>query len=297
MGVTNMRKDLCFALVGGDLRQSCLANLLAGEGYEVYALGFDDCVELTDEVCCTADLAGTLAKCDVAIFPLPLTVDGTAVNAPFAKEPPALKACLRALNKKALLLGGMASEDVCALAREYGFTVLDYYQREEMIVRNCVPTAEGALCIAMQETAKTIFGSKCLVTGFGRVSRAMTALLLACGAKVSVAARKQGDLAWIKLMGAEPVPMAKLKEAAASQEIIFNTVPVKLFNEEVLCALHKDCLLIDLASKPGGVDLDAARHLGIRVIWALSLPGKVAPISAAQIIKDTVFNILEERGA
>ena len=170
-----MRKDLCFALVGGDLRQSCLANLLAGEGYEVYALGFDDCVELTDEVCCTADLAGTLAKCDVAIFPLPLTVDGTAVNAPFAKEPPALKACLRALNKKALLLGGMASEDVCALAREYGFAVLDYYQREEMIVRNCVPTAEGALCIAMQETAKTIFGSKCLVTGFGRVSRAMTA--------------------------------------------------------------------------------------------------------------------------
>lgn len=36
--------------------------------------------------------------------------------------------------------------------------------------------------------------------------------------------------------------------------------------------------------------------LGVRVIWALSLPGKVAPVSAAEIIKDTVFNILEERG-
>ena len=52
--------------------------------------------------------------------------------------------------------------------------------------------------------------------------------------------------------------------------------------------------MIDLASKPGGIDFDAARELGVNTIWALSLPGKVAPISAGQIICDTIHNILTE---
>jgi dipicolinate synthase subunit A len=52
--------------------------------------------------------------------------------------------------------------------------------------------------------------------------------------------------------------------------------------------LNKEVLIIDLASKPGGVDRDAANDLRIKTIWALALPGKVAPQSAAQIIKHTI---------
>ena len=40
-------------------------------------------------------------------------------------------------------------------------------------------------------------------------------------------------------------------------------------------------------SKPGGVDLGAAGKLGLTVIWALSLPGKVAPVTAGAAIRDT----------
>ena len=43
-----------------------------------------------------------------------------------------------------------------------------------------------------------------------------------------------------------------------------------------------------------GVDFDAAKDAGVRVIWALSLPGKIAPITAGKIIKDTILNILNE---
>ena len=43
------------------------------------------------------------------------------------------------------------------------------------------------------------------------------------------------------------------------------------------------------------MDFDTAKELGLRVVWALSLPGKVAPISAAEIIRDTVFNMLQEQ--
>ena len=53
-------------------------------------------------------------------------------------------------------------------------------------------------------------------------------------------------------------------------------------------------MIVDLASRPGGVDDTAAEELGVKSILALSLPGKVAPATAGAIIKDAVMNILEE---
>ena len=58
--------------------------------------------------------------------------------------------------------------------------------------------------------------------------------------------------------------------------------------------MNQNSLIIDLASKPGGVDFESARELGVKVIWALSLPGKVAPVTAGIIIKDTITNMLSE---
>ena len=40
--------------------------------------------------------------------------------------------------------------------------------------------------------------------------------------------------------------------------------------------------------------LEAAEELGIRVIPALSLPGRVAPKTAGEIIKETIYHMMEE---
>ena len=77
-------------------------------------------------------------------------------------------------------------------------------------------------------------------------------------------------------------------------DIIFNTIPALVLNRNELIKIRNDALVIDLASKPGGVDFDAAKELGIRVIWALSLPGRVAPVTAGIIIKDTIINMMRE---
>ena len=79
-------------------------------------------------------------------------------------------------------------------------------------------------------------------------------------------------------------------------DLVVNTVPARILSEEDLEDLRPGCLVIDLASKPGGVDLEAAARLGVKVIWALSLPGKVAPVTAGKSIKITIYNILHELG-
>ena len=38
----------------------------------------------------------------------------------------------------------------------------------------------------------------------------------------------------------------------------------------------------------------AAKEKGLQLVWALSLPGKVAPTTTAEFIKDTIYNILKE---
>ncbi len=111
-----------------------------------------------------------------------------------------------------------------------------------------------------------------------------------------IAARKPSDLAWIRINGCEGIHISKIKDYADQADILFNTVPAMILDEEILSCLSRDCLVIDLASKPGGVDFDMAKNLRIKTIWALSLPGKVAPISAGAMIKETITNILTERG-
>ena len=81
-----------------------------------------------------------------------------------------------------------------------------------------------------------------------------------------------------------------------SYDLIVNTVPARVLGVERLSELKEGCLVIDLASKPGGVDLEAARRLGVKVAWALSLPGKVAPVTAARALWTTICNILREEG-
>jgi dipicolinate synthase subunit A len=148
----------------------------------------------------------------------------------------------------------------------------------------------------MEELSTTIYGSNVLLTGFGRITKVMVKALIGLGANVSVTARKYSDLAWAKIYGCEAIHISELDSHLPKFDILFNTVPAVILDEKKLSSLKENCLVIDLASKPGGVDFDTARALGIKTIWALSLPGKVAPITSGEIIAETIRNILSERG-
>ena len=160
-------------------------------------------------------------------------------------------------------------------------------------MRNAAATAEGAVEIAMREYDRTICGSRCLVTGFGRIGKALAWALRGLGASVSVSARKPADLAWIEVYGYTPVKSDEICRGE-NYDIIFNTVPAMVFSESVLSRIHPSTLMIDLASMPGGIDFDAARKRGLRTVHALSLPGKTAPRAAGEIIKNTIYTMMEE---
>ena len=278
-----MKNTVC--IVGGDMRQIRLSELLKKEGYTVYSLGLSE--EDND--------FDILRKAEIVIFPMPVSYDDVYINAPFAKRQIAKSKVLALIPEGTFVLGGRISEEMERELTARGLEFEDYYSREELIVKNAIPTAEGALEIAFSEMPITIFGSKCLVTGFGRVGKVMAKKLKALEADVTVSARKYADFAWIEEAGIKPIHTEDLPLFVEKYDLIVNTVPAMLLTEEILKRVKENALIIDLASKPGGVDFSAAKRLNKNVIWALSLPGKTAPITAGDIIKEAVVNILSER--
>ena len=116
------------------------------------------------------------------------------------------------------------------------------------------------------------------------------------GAHVTGAARRAEDLAWLSIWGCRAVSSRPLPADLDRFDLVINTVPALLLGRAQLASLKPECLVIDLASSPGGVDLPAARELGRRVIPAPALPGRVAPVTAALAIRDTLYHILTELG-
>lgn len=281
-----------FAVVGGDLRCAYLSGFLAADGYKVITTGFDS-TDLPPCVTGCTNPTQAVSLADFIILPVPVTTDGSNINAPFSRSRITLDQVLNAIKPSQRLVGGAVTEDIRKEIENRGLKIYDYLHREELAVYNAVPTAEGAVQLAMEELPITISGSRCLITGYGRVGRNLSRLLTALGAHVTVAARRYADLAWADTRGCATVELKHLSEAG-DFDVIFNTVPAMIFDYEHLKDIDKNTLLIDLASKPGGIDFNAASDLQIKTIWALSLPGRVAPKSAGQIIKNTILNMIKE---
>ena len=155
-------------------------------------------------------------------------------------------------------------------------------------------TAEGAILRAMESLETTLVGADCLVVGYGRIGKLLARRLEGLGARVSVAARKPADLAWIEAMGYLPVPSGELADHLAGRTVVFNTAPALLLGEAQLRRLDPGVLVIDLASAPGGVDFQAAERLGVKTLWARFLPGITAPQSAAEAIGLTIEQMVKE---
>lgn len=238
------------SVIGGDLRQLTLARLLKNEGYHVFLYGFDKNIQ--PEGLKQEEDKDFVLSADIVILPVPVTFDGTTVNSPYSDNPMYVEEFLKGINPSAIVFGGQIQPNLQKALEDNHIAYRDYLKREELSIKNAVPTAEGAIEIAISETPITIHGSKSLVLGYGKIGKILSKDLYGMGAQTYVEARKYADLAMIEGHGYEPLPLENLKEHIHEFDIIFNTIPAMILDEDILKKVKKDALIIDLASKPGG---------------------------------------------
>lgn len=280
------------AVIGGDLRIIKLAGMLEKEGYNINTYGVEKSPEITKK---STSLKECIKDADIVVGPLPLSSNEEYINTPFSDNKVTIDELLNEIEGKTFIAGSIKQE-VIEKANGRNITILDIIKREELSVLNAISTAEGAIQIAINETPKNLHGNNVLVMGFGRIGKVLAKMLDGIGAKVACEARKTTDLAWIKAYGYEPINLIELKEKISKYDIIINTIPFIVLDKEMLQEVKKDALIIDLASNPGGVDRVAIKELGIKFNWALSLPGKVSPVTSAEFMKETLINMFKEIG-
>ena len=289
-------------LCGGDQRMLPAAAVLCEKGEcAVWGLGgrFDRIpAERRERLTRCADWESAVRGADTVVLPLPTSRDGKTLNCPLAENgESAVKLFDIVENMKpgAMLCGGMLPGLVKKAAAERGITVVDYYDCDELQIRNAVATAEGAIAACIGTLPVTIAGMKTVVCGYGRVGRTLACRLIALGATVYAAARSAKDQAWAEADGCHPIPLSDYRADPVTAAAIFNTIPSRIFDGELLGRLKGKPILFELASSNAGVDPDAAEKAGVTVVSLPSLPGKTAPETAGEAIGRTVARLLDER--
>ena len=256
---------LTYLLVGGDRRQTLLAGLLEDRG-RVRTLGVPG---LADRE--------TPEPPDVLVLPCPALAPGGGIRCGAGSlEPEILDPWLRA----GTLICGGGLGDLEEAFRRRGFPVSDLLKDPWVAAANARLTAEAAVALAMETLEDSLFGVDCAVVGYGRIGKVLAQRLAAWGARVTVAARRPEVLAEAAQRGCR---VCRPEVLEGRFRVVFNTVPAPAVPRTLLEALGVDCLYVELASAPGGLEPGAA--LPFRVLVGNSLPGRRLPLGAARVLE------------
>lgn len=283
-----------YTIIGGDLRNVELAKQLVEDKNEVNIYGVTQ-DKLPKFLLPKQPIEDSVKNADFVIAPLVFSTDDENINTPLYNDKIRIEYVLDMLTSKNVLILGKVSTKVKEYLEQKDISYVDILKREEMTILNAIPTAEGAIQVAMENSQITLHESNCLVLGFGRIGKVLCKMLHGLGANVYAEARKKEDLAWIMAYGYNGLHLSDLGQNVSNMDIIFNTIPSLVLDYDILKTLKKDVLIVDLASKPHGVDFEAAKKLGLVAKLALALPGKVAPKTSSKFMKQTIYNIQKER--
>ncbi|MBO5372042.1 MAG: dipicolinic acid synthetase [Lachnospiraceae bacterium] len=260
-----------YAVIGGDLRQVYLADAWIKDNAKVGV--YDICKPIEQAyIFSSLEEAAKNARC--ILCPIPLNKD---------------LEILLYLKKGQIFCAGCIPKDFKVAALEKGVQVFDYMQDVSLAHFNTIATAEGAICEAIKGSPMNLHKSKCMVLGYGKCARTLTAYLKGMFCEVTVAARAETELVQASIIADKICHIEELEENIEHSAFIFNTIPTVILDKKILLKIQPSALIVDIASAPGGVDYEAAKELSVKAISALSLPGKYAPYSTAIAMKNAVY--------
>lgn len=266
-------------IIGGDCRFSYMKPVFESKGFAVKRIYPGEY------------RADDFSACPLFILPVPVSRDNININTPLAGENFYFGDFIRLLPENCTVMGGMWRDEWIEKLKERNIKVFDYYKQNELAVKNAIPTAEGVIGILINTLPVTIDSLECAVTGYGRCAKELTKKLKLLGANVTVAARSEKNLNEALNDGMNICKLSQLHENCNRFKAVINTVPAKIIGENIISQLDNDCIIVEIASAPFGIDFDCASRHSINVIKAGSLPGRTAPQTAGKIICDTVLRL------
>ena len=280
-----------FAIVGGDARSALLAESLLRDGHRVccFALEKAEIPGVTKAGCLPSCVYGA----DCVVLPVPAE-NGALVNTPLSGTALKTTELISALWPGQLLCGGKFSDAANESAAKATVRVGDIFYDPCFSARNAVLTAEGAAALLIEHSDGSLFGSRALLCGWGRIGKCLALRLRSFGSRVTIAARSARSRAEALSFGFDSLDYGELEHCIGSFDYIVNTVPARVLSDELLCLVDEKALLVELASPPGGFDRSLAENISLHTFAAPGLPGRFSPRAAAEIMKQAIYRCMED---
>lgn len=282
--------------LGGDARHLEIIHKLTELDASVTLVGFDQLSNPYHGVQRQSLSQELLRHADALILPAVGTDDDGKVHAIFTSEEITLtEEHIASLPSHAIVFTGMAKPYLSKLCEKHSLKLVELFERDDVAIYNSIPTAEGAIMMAIQHTDITLHGSETIVLGMGRTGFTLARTLLGLGANVRIGVRRDEHFARATEMGFQPFYLRELALRVTNIDLLFNTIPTMIVTAQVIAQMPNRAVLIDLASKPGGIDFRFAEKRGVKAMLAPGLPGIVAPKSAGRILAQSISQLLLEQ--
>lgn len=280
------------AIAGGDRREETFCQLMVEKDYRVKLLS--ETPLAGGNVDCTESVVELLDGSDIVYAPLSGADDNGYLKSVLISDMVRLdEHFFKIMEPGALFMMGSVKSPVKELLRRLHINYVELTDLDELAILNAIPTAEGALKIAIEETPYTLFQSNVLIFGLGRVGLTLAWRLKLLGASVYVVTRNRAAQARGQDLGLNMLEYSELPGCLSWMDIIYNTVPAPIITEDYICQLSRESLIIDLASAPGGTDFEAAAKYKIRALMVPGLPGRVAPETAGRTLAQVIPGLIE----
>lgn len=291
-----MLNGMHILIAGGDSRHIEVIKKLSKAGAKIFLAGYEELSSEFENVSKMKIDDINLSIVDSIILPVSGLHEEGKAEASFSQNDVFItKELVSQTKNHCVLYSGITTPYIDELIKSTDRKLVTLFDRDDVAILNSIPTAEGALQLAIEHTDVTIHGSNVMVLGFGRVGMTVARTFSSIGAKVKVCVRNTADAARITEMGLEPLFFNNLENEVSAIDICINTIPKLVLTSSIISKMPDHTLIIDLASKPGGTDFQFAQKQGVKALWALGLPGKVAPKSAGEIMANVLFDLITEQ--
>ena len=270
-------------------------SVLGGDKRSLYAAEYFKSKEYLTDVFCEdfpSDYHSALSRADVVFLGLPAVKDGL-VNIPLSRCRLEFRELLAVCKKGAVIAAGRLTNEQRDIIEASGLRWTDYSEDEIFQLENALYTAEGALASLIQATSGSLRDMKILITGGGRISKALCSILASMPCEVCVYARNPLQRCTFALWGRETYDALG---SLGDFDAVINTVPCDILTRDILSTAKEDTPIIDLSARPGYVNKEICRSLGLRLIYLPGIPLLSAPRSAgisAAMAAERMFNILK----
>lgn len=276
-------------VIGGDIRYLYLIEKLREHDFDIDVLGYEKTSHSMLNVNKITIDELNISNYDVIFLPVASIDNEGNIKAEFSDKPLNLSNVdFHNIKDNAYIITGIKTKFMKKLNIK---NIIYYMEDDDIAIYNSIATAEGVLLKIIENTNYTIYGSNILVLGYGRCSETITRYLKSLGAKVSVLVRDNKKYAKTEILGYTPYKMNELINHLGEFNIIINTVPELIIDKEKIDLIDSNAYLLDIASI-NGIDFEYALKNGLKIERFMSIPGIVAPASAAPIIFKKISEVI-----